>query len=56
MEISFLNELELTCLHTSIDIVSTQLNDFYNCYVTLIILFNINHFFPRREMVKSIAV
>ena len=39
----FLNELEPICLHTSITIISTQLNDFNYCYLTLIIAFNINH-------------
>ena len=37
--ISFLNELELICLHTCIAIVSTQLNVLIHCYLTLIILF-----------------
>ena len=40
-----LNELELICLHTIIVIVSTQLNGFNYCYITFIILFNINHLF-----------
>ena len=31
--------------HTSNAIVSTQLNGFKYCYLTLIILFNINHLF-----------
>ena len=43
--ISFLDELELICLYTSIAIVSTQLNGFSYCYLTLKILFNINHWF-----------
>ena len=43
MVISFLNKLELICLHTSMVIVSTQLNGFNNWYQTLIIPFNINH-------------
>ena len=43
--IQSLNELELICLHTSIAIVSTQLNGFNYCSQTLIILFNINHSF-----------
>ena len=34
--ISFLNELKLICLYTSIEIVSTQLNGFNYCYLTLI--------------------
>ena len=33
MLISFLNELELICLQTSIAIVSTQLIGFKYCYV-----------------------
>ena len=41
--ISFLNELELICLHASITIVSTQLNGFNYCSLTLIILFNFKH-------------
>ena len=49
--ILFLHELELICLHTSIAIVSTQLNGFN--YLTLIILFNINHLFAYNEMVKE---
>ena len=45
--ISFLNVLELICIVVviSIVIVSTQLNGFNHCYLTLIILFNINHLF-----------
>ena len=42
--ILFFNELELICLHTSI-IVSTQLNAFNYCYLTLLIIFDINHLF-----------
>ena len=41
--ISFLNELQLICLRTSIAIVSIQLNGFNYCYLTRIILFNITH-------------
>ena len=54
--ISFLNELELICLHTCIVIVSRQLNGFNYCYLTLIILFNINYLFAHSEMVLSIAI
>ena len=36
------NELERICIHTSIAIVSTQLNGFNYCNLTFIILFNIN--------------
>ena len=41
--ISFLNELELISLHTSMAVVSIKLNAFNYCYLTQIILFNINH-------------
>ena len=54
--ISFLNELELIYLHASIAIVSTQVNSFNYCYLTLIILFNINHLFADIEVVTSIAI
>ena len=54
--ISFLNEFELTCLHTSIDIVFTQLSGFNYCYLTLIILFGTNHLFADREVVINIAI
>ena len=54
--ISFLNELEMICLHTSIAIVSTQLNGFNHCYQTLIILFHINYLFTDSEVVTSIAI
>ena len=47
-----LNELELIC----IAIVSTQLNCSNNCYLTLIILFNINPLFAYSEVVISIAI
>ena len=47
--ISFLNELELICLHTSIGVASVLL-------LTLIILFIINHLFSDSEMVTSIAI
>ena len=39
--ISFLNEKELICLHSSVVIVSTQWNRFNYCYSTLIILFKL---------------
>ena len=54
--ISFLNELELIFLHSTIDFVSTQLNGFKYGYVILIIQFNINLFFTYSEMVTSIAI
>ena len=54
--ISFLNELELICLLTSIAIVSIQLNGFKYFYQTLIILSNINHLFATTEVVTSIAI
>ena len=50
--ISFLNELELICSHTSFAIVSTQLNGFTYGYYPL--LFNINHLFAHSEVVTSI--
>ena len=53
---SFLNELELIPLHISIAIVSTQLNGFTSCYLTLIIISNINHLFAYGEVVTSIAI
>ena len=48
--ISFLNELELICLDTSIAIVSTQLNGFNYCHLKLIILFNTNHLFAHSHL------
>ena len=54
--IYFLNELELTSLHTCIAIVSTQLNDFDYYYLTPIILFNINHLFEHSEVDTSTAI
>ena len=56
MVISFLNEFELICLYTSIDIVSTQLNGFNYCYLTLIILFIINHLFADSEVITNIGI
>ena len=38
-------------MHISIAIVSTQLNGFYYCYLTLIIPFTANHLFANSEMV-----
>ena len=54
--ISFLNEFELICLHTSTGIVSTNLNDFCHCYYTLVILFNINRLLADSKVVTSIAI
>ena len=54
--ISFLNELELICLHPGIAIVSTQLNGFNYCYPTLIILFTINPLFADSEGMTSIII
>ena len=54
--ILFLTELDLICLTTSNAIVSKQLNGFNDCYLTLIILFNINHLFARSEVVASSAI
>ena len=42
--------------HTSIVIVSTQLNGFNYCYLTVIILFNINDLFADSEVVTNIAI
>ena len=36
--------------------IYTQLNDFEYCYLTPIILFNINHLFDRSQMVSSIVI
>ena len=55
MVISFLNELELICLHSRIAIVSTQLNGFNYCYLRQIILFKITHLFEHIEVVAIIA-
>ena len=54
--ISFLNKLEPICLHTRIAIVSTWLNGFNYCYLTQIILFNINHLFAHSEVATSITI
>ena len=51
--ISFLKQIYL---HTSIDIVSTQLNGLNYCYLTWLILFNINHLFADSEVVTSITI
>ena len=40
----------------SIAIVSTQLNGFNYCYLTLILLLNINQLFADNEVVTSIAM
>ena len=55
MVISFLKESELTCLHTNIAIVSTKLNGFNDCYLTLILI-SINYLFAHSEMVISTAI
>ena len=54
--ISFLNDLEVICLDTRILIVSPLLNGFNYYYLSLIILFNINHLFTHSEVVTSIAI
>ena len=54
--ISFLNEIEQIYLHTSIAVVSPQSNGFFNGYLTLIILFNINYLFAHDEVVTRIAI
>ena len=53
---NFIFKLELICLHTSIDSVFIQLNGFNYCYLTLLILFNINRLFVDSEVVKSISI
>ena len=55
INLSFLNELELICLHT-IAIVSTRLTGSKKYYHTLIILFNINNLFTPNEVLSSIAI
>ena len=54
--ISFLNKLKLTCLHSIITSVSTQINGFKYFYLSLIILFNINHLFGNSEGVSIIVL
>ena len=44
------------CLYTNIAIVSISLKGFNYCYLTLIILSNINHLFAHSEMATSIAI
>ena len=43
-------------MHTIIAIVYTQLNGFKYCYLTLIILFNIDHLFAYSEVAKNNAI
>ena len=43
------------CLYTSITIVSTELNYFYDYYQMLISLLNINHLFSHCEVVTGIV-
>ena len=52
----FLNESEQICLHTRIAIVSTQLDGFKYCYLTLIIQFIIYHLFADSEVVTTIVI
>ena len=48
--ISFLNELELICLHSSsITIVFPKLNGLKYCFLTQTVLFNIKHMFADSE-------
>ena len=54
--ILFLNYLKLICLHTSIAVVSEQLNGFIYCYLKLLILFNINHLFAHSKVFTNIAI
>ena len=56
IEGNFIFKWELICLQTSFAIVSTQLNGFNLCYLTLIIQFNINHWFAGSQVVTSIAI
>ena len=43
-------------MYTSTAIVSTHLDGFKYCYLTPIILFNINHWFADNKVVTSIAI
>ena len=52
----FFNELKLIYCHTGIAIVSTLLNGFNYCNLTLIISLNINYLLAYSEMVTSIAI
>ena len=54
--ILFSNEFELICSHTSIAIISRQLNELNYCYQIIITLFNINHLFAGSKVVTSIAI
>ena len=53
-EILFL--IEEIRLHKGIGIVSTQLDGFNYCYLTIKFLFNINHLFIHSEVVTNIAI
>ena len=53
---SFLDELELICLLITISIVSMHLDIFNYCYLTLMILFSINHLFADSEVVTCIVI
>ena len=44
------------CFHTNIPGVCTLFNSLDYCYLTLIILFDINNLFSRSEVVTSIAI
>ena len=52
----FFNEPEPILLHTNIVIVSTQFNGCNNCYLMVIIQFNINHLFADSEVVTSTTI
>ena len=54
--ISFLNDSQLSCLHSSIAIISIQLNGFNYCNLISIVLSNIKHLFAHRELGKSVAI
>ena len=53
---NFIFKSELIYLYINIAIASSQLNGFHNWYLTLIILFNINHIFADSKVVTSIAI
>ena len=55
-QFKFLNDFEMTCLHTSFAIVFMQLNGFNYGYFALIILFNIIHLFTDSKVVTSISI
>ena len=52
----FIFKWELICLHTSISIVSSQLNSFNSCCLTHIILFNINPLLVDSEVISNYSI